>query len=100
LCDRSPTHCSSCDFASASPAPSRAANGAAIIALNHKSFLDSFFVGIATRRQVRYMAKTELFKRPLAWLFSRLGAFPVRRGEADQEAIRRRGPSWTRAACS
>jgi 1-acyl-sn-glycerol-3-phosphate acyltransferase len=61
--------------------------GAAIIAPNHKNFLDPFFFGLATRRHVRYMAKVELFKGPLAWLFSRLGAFPVRRGEADEEAL-------------
>ncbi len=63
------------------------ARGAAIIAPNHKSFLDAFFVGIATRRHVRYMAKTELIEGPFGWLFVRLGAFPVRRGEADAEAI-------------
>ena len=62
-------------------------SGAAIIAPNHKSFLDPFFIGVATRRHVRYMAKTELFKGPLGWLFPRLGAFPVRRGEADADAI-------------
>jgi 1-acyl-sn-glycerol-3-phosphate acyltransferase len=61
--------------------------GGAIIAPNHKSFLDAFFVGIATTRHVRYMAKAELFKGPLAWLFPRLGAFPVRRGEADADAV-------------
>jgi 1-acyl-sn-glycerol-3-phosphate acyltransferase len=61
--------------------------GAAIIAPNHKSFLDAFFIALATRRPVRYMAKTELFKGPLGWLFVRLGAFPVRRGEADADAI-------------
>jgi 1-acyl-sn-glycerol-3-phosphate acyltransferase len=33
------------------------------------------------------MAKVELFKGPLAWLLPRLGAFPVRRGEADAEAL-------------
>jgi 1-acyl-sn-glycerol-3-phosphate acyltransferase len=63
------------------------AEGPVIIAPNHKNFLDAFFIGIATRRHVRYMAKVELFKGPLAWLFSRLGAFPVRRGEADAEAL-------------
>jgi 1-acyl-sn-glycerol-3-phosphate acyltransferase len=62
-------------------------DGAAIIAPNHKSFLDAFFFAIATPRHVRYMAKTELFRGPLGWLFPRLGAFPVRRGEADAEAI-------------
>jgi 1-acyl-sn-glycerol-3-phosphate acyltransferase len=58
-----------------------------IVAPNHKNFLDAFFVGIATRRQVRYMAKAELFTRPLAWLLLRLGAFPVRRRGADAQAI-------------
>jgi 1-acyl-sn-glycerol-3-phosphate acyltransferase len=61
--------------------------GAVIVAPNHKNFLDAFFVGLAVRRHVRYMAKIELFKGPLRWLFLRLGAFPVRRGEADAQAI-------------
>lgn len=62
-------------------------DGSTIVALNHKNFLDAFFVGIATRRHVRFMAKVELFKGPLGWLFPRLGAFPVRRGEADEAAL-------------
>lgn len=61
--------------------------GPAIIAPNHKNFLDPFFVGIATPRPVRYMAKAELFKGPLGWFLVRLGAFPVRRGSADAGAI-------------
>lgn len=61
--------------------------GPAIVAPNHKNFLDAFFVGIVTRRHVRYMAKVELFKGPLAWIFPRLGAFPVRRGSADADAL-------------
>ena len=63
------------------------AQGPAIIAPNHKNFLDPFFVGIATRRHVRYMAKAALLKGPLGWLLLRLGAFPVRRGEADADAL-------------
>jgi 1-acyl-sn-glycerol-3-phosphate acyltransferase len=62
-------------------------SGPAIIAPNHKNFFDVFFVGAATRRRVRYMAKIELFKGPLGWLLLRVGAFPVRRGEADAEAL-------------
>jgi len=61
--------------------------GAAIIAPNHKSFWDSFFVAVATPRHLRFMGKSELFEgrwgRPLV----RLGAFPVRRGEADRDAL-------------
>jgi 1-acyl-sn-glycerol-3-phosphate acyltransferase len=62
--------------------------GAAIIAPNHKSFWDSFFIGVATPRPIRYMAKVELFEG--TWygrLLLRLGAFPVRRGESDEEAL-------------
>jgi 1-acyl-sn-glycerol-3-phosphate acyltransferase len=61
--------------------------GGAIVAANHKSFLDPFFLGLATDRHVHFMAKSELFKGPLARLLPRLGAFPVRRGEADAEAL-------------
>ena len=49
--------------------------------------MDVFFLALGTRRHVRYMAKMELFRGPLAWLFPRLGAFPVRRGEADEHAL-------------
>jgi 1-acyl-sn-glycerol-3-phosphate acyltransferase len=62
-------------------------DGAAILAPNHKSFLDPFFLGLVLRRPVRYMAKVELFRGPLARLLVRLGAFPVCRGRADGEAV-------------
>jgi 1-acyl-sn-glycerol-3-phosphate acyltransferase len=61
--------------------------GPVIVTPNHKNFLDAFFVGLATSRKVRFMAKIELFRGPFGWLFLRLGAFPVRRGEADAEAL-------------
>jgi 1-acyl-sn-glycerol-3-phosphate acyltransferase len=63
------------------------AEGAAIIAPNHKSFWDSFFIGVCTRRHVRFMAKTELIQARYGRLLVRLGAFPVRRGEADADAL-------------
>jgi len=62
-------------------------DGPVIIAPNHKSFWDAFFVGVATRRHVRFMGKTELFEGRLGRLFVRLGAFPIRRGEADADAL-------------
>ncbi len=62
-------------------------SASAIIAPNHKNFFDVFFVAMATGRPVRYMAKVELFKGPLGWLFPRVGTFPVRRGDADSEAL-------------
>lgn len=62
--------------------------GAAILAANHRSFLDPFVLGALTRRPVYYMAKRELFERPLqARLLSALGAFPVDRGAGDEQAM-------------
>jgi 1-acyl-sn-glycerol-3-phosphate acyltransferase len=61
--------------------------GPAIVAPNHKSFLDAFFVGLSTRRRVCFMAKAELFRPPFGWLLAQLGAFPVRRGEGDASAL-------------
>jgi 1-acyl-sn-glycerol-3-phosphate acyltransferase len=61
--------------------------GAAIVAPNHKSFWDSFFIGICTRRHLRFMAKTELIEGRYGPLLVRLGAFPVRRGESDSDAL-------------
>jgi len=61
--------------------------GAAIVAPNHKSFWDSFFIGICTRRHLRYMGKTELFEGWKGPLLVRLGAFPVRRGQSDADAL-------------
>ncbi len=64
------------------------AGGAAIIAANHKSELDPFFVGHAFRRPVRYFAKSELFANgALRWAVTELGAIPVRRGESDRAAL-------------
>jgi 1-acyl-sn-glycerol-3-phosphate acyltransferase len=63
------------------------ADGGVIVAPNHKNFLGPFFIGITTRRHVRFMAKIELFKGPLRGLFLRLGEFPIRRGESDAEAL-------------
>jgi 1-acyl-sn-glycerol-3-phosphate acyltransferase len=61
--------------------------GAAIVAPNHKSFWDSFFIAVCTRRHVRFMAKTELIEARYGRLLVRLGAFPVRRGSADADAL-------------
>src|SRR5579871_1762576 len=54
--------------------------GAAILAPNHFSALDHFFCGIYLRRQVRFMAKSQLFSGALAWVLRHGGAFPVQRG--------------------
>jgi 1-acyl-sn-glycerol-3-phosphate acyltransferase len=62
-------------------------DGAAIITPNHKSFWDSFFIGICTPRQLRFMAKTELIEARYGRVLVRLGAFPVRRGQSDADAL-------------
>jgi 1-acyl-sn-glycerol-3-phosphate acyltransferase len=62
-------------------------SGAAIIAPNHKSFWDSFFIGVCTPRHLRFMAKTELIEAWYGRLLVRLGAFPVRRGQSDADAL-------------
>ncbi len=65
------------------------ASGAVVIASNHLSNLDPFFVGSACPRQIHWMAKSELWKsRLLGRAVESLGAFPVRRGEADRESVR------------
>jgi len=65
-------------------------SGGVIVAANHRSFLDPFAIGAALpwRRPINYVAKVELFERRWqGWLLSRLGAFPIRRGEADELAM-------------
>lgn len=62
----------------------------AILASNHTAFSDVLVISAASTRQVRYMAKQELFKIPLlAPLIKALGAYPVNRGGADVGSIKR-----------
>ncbi len=64
--------------------------GPLIVAANHRSFLDPFVIAMALpwRRPMHYVAKVELFeKRWQGWVLSRLGAFPIRRGEADEDSM-------------
>jgi glycerol-3-phosphate dehydrogenase (NAD(P)+) len=61
-----------------------------IVAANHRSFLDPFVIGalLPWRRPIHYVAKIELFeKRWQGWILNRLGAYPVRRGQADAESL-------------
>lgn len=64
------------------------ATGPVILAANHKSGLDPFYIAIALKRKVHFLAKDELFQNPmLGWVMGKLGTVQVRRGESDREAI-------------
>lgn len=64
--------------------------GPLLVTPNHLSFLDPPLTAVALRRALRFMAKDSLFKVPgFGWLIRSVGAFPVRKGSADTEAIRR-----------
>ena len=64
--------------------------GGLVVASNHRSFLDPFVIGafLPWRRRLQFVAKVELFEKPLqGWILSRLGAFPIRRGQSDETAM-------------
>lgn len=61
--------------------------GPCVLAPNHDSLSDPFFVGAAVPRPLRFLAKAELFRFPLGSVCRSLGAIPVRRGEGDRAAI-------------
>ncbi len=65
-------------------------SGPLIVAANHRSFLDPFVIGttLPWGRPLHYVAKVELFgPRWQGWLLNRLGAYPVRRGQSDDETL-------------
>jgi 1-acyl-sn-glycerol-3-phosphate acyltransferase len=63
--------------------------GGAVLAANHNSNFDPWPLGLPLfpRRFLRFMGKSELFWFPLGAFIRAGGAFKVRRGEADTEAI-------------
>ncbi|UCZ55284.1 1-acyl-sn-glycerol-3-phosphate acyltransferase [Bacillus shivajii] len=63
--------------------------GGVLLCSNHIHLLDPPLVGAFLKRNVRYMAKAELFELPvLKSLLPKLGAFPIRRGGSDRQALR------------
>ncbi len=62
--------------------------GAFIIASNHLSWTDVPLIPAYLSRQVIAMAKEETFHGKVAWLVRFFGGFPVKRGEADRQALR------------
>lgn len=67
------------------------ANGGYVLSANHMSNLDPWPLAIPLypERQVRFMAKAEIYKPPLKWALDAAGAFPVHRGLGDQAALNR-----------
>jgi 1-acyl-sn-glycerol-3-phosphate acyltransferase len=64
--------------------------GPVILAANHESILDGLFLALSTRRQVRFMAKVELYRVPiLKQLLEGVGAFPVDRQADEGRAVLR-----------
>lgn len=63
--------------------------GGLVLAPNHFSQMDHFFIGVYLRRKIRFMAKSQLFGPPvLTYIYKHGGVFPVRRGHHDEEAFK------------
>lgn len=62
--------------------------GPVVIASNHASLLDPPLIGSSASRKVNFMAKEELFVPVFGTLCASLGAFPVKRGGADINAMK------------
>lgn len=64
-------------------------SGGFVLAANHNSNFDPWPLGVPLypRRYLRFMAKSELFWFPLGVIVRAGGAFKVRRGQRDDEAI-------------
>ncbi len=66
------------------------ARGPAVLAANHQSFCDSFFLPLVLRRRLTYVAKAEYFDDwKTAWFFRAAGQIPMNRegGDASQRAL-------------
>ncbi len=63
--------------------------GGCVLACNHVSSFDPWVLGMPLwpGRFLRFMAKSELYWWPLTAVLNRVGAFPVRRGQRDVQAI-------------
>ncbi|MDX6442453.1 MAG: 1-acyl-sn-glycerol-3-phosphate acyltransferase [Gaiellaceae bacterium] len=63
--------------------------GGFVLACNHVSSFDPWVLGMPLwpKRFLRFMAKSELYWPPLKYVLNGVGAFPVRRGQRDVQAI-------------
>jgi 1-acyl-sn-glycerol-3-phosphate acyltransferase len=65
-------------------------SGAFILAPIHRSNVDTPVLSVVTKRRLRFMGKDSLWKmKPIGAVLSALGGFPVTRGTADLEALKR-----------
>jgi 1-acyl-sn-glycerol-3-phosphate acyltransferase len=63
-------------------------SGPVILAANHLTNYDVFFLQAAIARPIFFMGKEELFRHPVAdWTLRQLGGFPVYRGAGDEWAL-------------
>jgi len=64
--------------------------GAYVLAPVHRSYPDTPIAGCVSRRRLRFMGKDTMWQvKQVGWILSAFGAFPVTRGTADREALRR-----------
>ncbi len=60
-----------------------------LICSNHLSMADVTFLAANMKRQIRFLAKEELFHVPLlGWFVKKMDAIPIRRGQSDVAAIK------------
>lgn len=64
-------------------------NGGLVVAANHFSWIDPPALGAVSPRTLYFLAKSEAHRIPgLGQLMRAFGAFAVRRGESDRDAVR------------
>jgi 1-acyl-sn-glycerol-3-phosphate acyltransferase len=63
--------------------------GPVILAMNHESYLDPPFAGIASRRAIYFLARNTLLEIPvLGWLLPKLNVIPVDQEGGDRSALK------------
>ncbi|MEW5806651.1 MAG: lysophospholipid acyltransferase family protein [Acidobacteriota bacterium] len=64
-------------------------NGAALLAANHSSYLDSPCLGSACHRKIHFMIKRRFYDKFMqGWFYRWMETIPVRESEADLDALR------------
>ncbi len=63
--------------------------GRCILAGNHLSYVDAYFLFKATKRPIHFLGKIELFQGPFKWFFQMMHLIPVDRSKKNPEAIKK-----------